>query len=113
MAARVAGGILALAPSEPAGTLVAESRERLLAVGVAKKYPAGRVLMRMGDKLTFVIVLLEGIVKATSLTPDGKEVLLAIRAGGPRRGVRGAGQSATVQHRDDVRPGCGVPDPAA
>jgi CRP/FNR family transcriptional regulator, cyclic AMP receptor protein len=36
----------------------------------------------MGDSTTFVLVLLEGIVKATSVTSDGKEVLLAIRVGG-------------------------------
>jgi len=36
----------------------------------------------MGDSTTFVLILLEGIVKATSVTSDGKEVLLAVRVGG-------------------------------
>lgn len=36
----------------------------------------------MGDSTTFVIILIEGIVKATSVTSEGKEVLLAVRIGG-------------------------------
>jgi CRP/FNR family cyclic AMP-dependent transcriptional regulator len=38
--------------------------------------------MRMGEPTTFVLILLEGIVKATSVTSAGKEVLLAVRVGG-------------------------------
>jgi CRP/FNR family transcriptional regulator, cyclic AMP receptor protein len=40
------------------------------------------VLIRIGDPTTFIVVLLEGIIKATSLTSEGKEVLLAVRVGG-------------------------------
>jgi CRP-like cAMP-binding protein len=43
---------------------------------------AGQVLIREGDMTKFVVVLLDGVVKATSLTLDGKEALLAIRVGG-------------------------------
>ena len=64
------------------GTLGEASRERLLEQGTIREYPADRVLIRMGDSTTFVLVLLEGIVKATSVTSDGKEVLLAVRVGG-------------------------------
>lgn len=64
------------------GTLAAPSRERLLNAGTFSRYPADRTLIREGDQGTFVIVLLQGIVKATSLTSDGKEVLLSIRVGG-------------------------------
>lgn len=64
------------------GTLGETSRERLLEQGTIREYPADRVLMRMGDATTFVLILLEGIVKATSVTSDGKEVLLAVRVGG-------------------------------
>lgn len=64
------------------GTLSETSRERLLEQGTIREYPAGRVLIRMGDSTTFVLILLEGIVKATSVTSDGKEVLLAVRVGG-------------------------------
>jgi len=70
----------------PAASLLATLgdavRDRLLELGTIREYPAERVLMRMGDPTTFVIVLLEGIVKATGLTSDGKEVLLAVRVGG-------------------------------
>jgi CRP/FNR family cyclic AMP-dependent transcriptional regulator len=38
--------------------------------------------MREGDATKFVVVLLDGVVKATGLTLDGKEALLAIRVGG-------------------------------
>jgi CRP/FNR family transcriptional regulator, cyclic AMP receptor protein len=70
----------------PRGSLLAKlgeaSRDRLLGTGAIREYPADRLLIRMGDPSTFVIVLIEGVVKATSLTPDGKEVLLAVRVGG-------------------------------
>jgi CRP-like cAMP-binding protein len=42
----------------------------------------GEVLIREGDTTRFVVVLLDGVVKATGLTLDGKEALLAIRIGG-------------------------------
>src|SRR6266700_207876 len=58
------------------------SRERLLAAGTTKQYPAGQVLVREGDSSNFVIILLDGVVKATGVTSDGKEALLAIRVGG-------------------------------
>jgi CRP/FNR family transcriptional regulator, cyclic AMP receptor protein len=64
------------------GTLSIASRERLLGFGATKQYLAGQVLMREGDTTKFVIVLLDGVVKATGLTFDGKETLLAIRVGG-------------------------------
>jgi CRP-like cAMP-binding protein len=40
------------------------------------------VLIREAETSTFVIVLLDGVVKATGMTSDGKEALLAIRVGG-------------------------------
>jgi len=40
------------------------------------------MLIREGDMTKFVIVLLDGVVKATGLTLDGREALLAIRVGG-------------------------------
>ena len=64
------------------GTLSEASRDRLLGLGAIREYPADRVLVRMGDPSAFVIVLIEGVVKATGLTSDGKEVLLAVRVGG-------------------------------
>jgi CRP-like cAMP-binding protein len=55
----------------------------LLSLGTAVQYPdAGRKLIREGENTRFAILLLDGVVKATSLTSDGREALLAIRIGG-------------------------------
>lgn len=64
------------------GTLTETSRRRLLESGTMREYAPDRRLLAEGELSTFVIVLLEGIVKATSVTAEGKEVLLAIRVGG-------------------------------
>jgi CRP/FNR family transcriptional regulator, cyclic AMP receptor protein len=69
-------------PSSLLGSLAEGSRDRLLELGITRQYPDGRVLIREGDATRFVIVLLDGVVKATGLTSDGKEALLAIRVGG-------------------------------
>jgi CRP/FNR family cyclic AMP-dependent transcriptional regulator len=69
-------------PSSLLGSLTETSRDRLLGPGTTRQYPPGKVLIREGDSTTFVVVLLDGVVKATSLTLDGKEALLAIRVGG-------------------------------
>lgn len=64
------------------GSLINTSRDRLLESGMTRQYIAGKVLIRQGDTSKFVVVLLDGVVKATGLTLDGKEALLAIRVGG-------------------------------
>ncbi|MGD0062698.1 MAG: Crp/Fnr family transcriptional regulator [Streptosporangiaceae bacterium] len=69
-------------PSGLLGSLPKPSRDRLLEPGMTRQYVAGQVLMREGDATKFVVVLLDGVVKATGLTLDGKEALLAIRVGG-------------------------------
>ncbi|ARQ67755.1 Crp/Fnr family transcriptional regulator [Streptomyces marincola] len=75
-------------------------RARLLALGAAVRYPAGRRLMREGEETTFVLVLLDGVVKATGRTHDERDVLLAVRMGGDLVGelaaVDGRPRSATV-----------------
>lgn len=69
-------------PSSLLGSLIETSRDRLLEPGVTRQYLAGQTLIREGETSTFVIALLDGVVKATGLTLDGKEALLAIRVGG-------------------------------
>lgn len=69
-------------PSSLLGSLTKTSRDRLLEPGTTRQYLAGQVLVREGDTTKFVVVLLDGVVKATGLTLDGKEALLAIRVGG-------------------------------
>jgi CRP/FNR family transcriptional regulator, cyclic AMP receptor protein len=69
-------------PSSLLGSLTMTSRDRLLEPGMTRQYVAGKVLMREGDDTKFVVVLLDGVVKTTGLTSEGKEALLAIRVGG-------------------------------
>jgi CRP-like cAMP-binding protein len=58
------------------------------------------VLIREGDNTTFVLILLDGVVKVTVATQDGRDALLAIRMGGDLVGefgaVDGRARSATV-----------------
>jgi len=69
-------------PSSLLGSLTKTSRDRLLEPGTTRQYPPGQVVIREGDTTKFVVVLLDGVVKATGLALDGKEALLAIRVGG-------------------------------
>lgn len=83
------------------GGLDDHGRETLLRLGSAVRYPeAGRVVIRQGDVSRFVVLLLDGVVKATVVTVDGMEILLAIRVGGDLVGefaaLDGGPRSATV-----------------
>jgi CRP/FNR family transcriptional regulator, cyclic AMP receptor protein len=69
-------------PASLLGSVDVNSRNQLLRYGTTKQYLTGQVLIREGDTTKFVIVLLDGVVKATSVTFEGKETLLAIRVGG-------------------------------
>ncbi|WP_227833428.1 Crp/Fnr family transcriptional regulator [Nocardia macrotermitis] len=82
------------------GGLTTPSRKRMLALGVRVWYPADRILMRESEDTTFVMILLDGVVKATGRTHDGREALLAVRMGGDLvgefAGLDGRPRSATV-----------------
>lgn len=82
------------------GGLPPAQRDRLLAVGVRVRYPPDRVLIRESEQTTFVLVLLDGVVKAAGRAQDGRDVLLAVRMGGDLvgefAGVDGQPRSATV-----------------
>src|SRR5579859_4741123 len=69
-------------PASLLGSLAESARRHLLTPGVTRQYRAGTVIIREGDASTHVIVLLDGVVKATGVTLEGKEALLAIRVGG-------------------------------
>lgn len=58
------------------------SRNRLLSSGTMREYPADRRLITQGDTSTFVVALLDGVVKVTGVSSSGREALLAIRIGG-------------------------------
>ncbi|MEU6080178.1 Crp/Fnr family transcriptional regulator [Streptomyces sp. NPDC047108] len=82
------------------GGLPPAARDRLLTLGALTRYPTGRVLMRETEESTFVLILLDGAVKATGRTHDNREALLAVRMGGDLVGefaaVDGRPRSATV-----------------
>jgi CRP-like cAMP-binding protein len=82
------------------GTLDLSARERLLASGDDRRYRARQVLMREGERGDFVLVLLDGMVKAIGAAFEGRDVLLAIRTGGDLVGelasIDGRPRSATV-----------------
>jgi CRP-like cAMP-binding protein len=58
------------------------SRDRLLDCGTMREYPTGRRLFTQGDTSTFVVVLLDGVVKVTGVSSAGREALIAVRVGG-------------------------------
>ncbi|WP_059008146.1 Crp/Fnr family transcriptional regulator [Streptomyces specialis] len=82
------------------GGLPPAARDRLLGLGALTRYPVGRVLMREAEETTFVLILLDGVVKATGRTHDNRDALLAVRMGGDLVGefaaVDGRPRSATV-----------------
>ncbi|WP_034261343.1 Crp/Fnr family transcriptional regulator [Actinospica robiniae] len=94
-------GDLAWPEASVLGRLGPPARARLLSLGSLAQYPAaGRVLIREGEETTFVMILIDGVVKATALTQDGRDALLAVRMGGDLVGelsaVDGGPRSATV-----------------
>jgi len=82
------------------GGLRESSRDRLLALGAMVQYAPDRVLMRELEDSKFVMVLLDGVVKATARAHNDREALLAVRMGGDLVGelgvVDGQPRSATV-----------------
>ncbi|WP_199823912.1 Crp/Fnr family transcriptional regulator [Streptomyces sp. NBRC 109706] len=82
------------------GALPAAARDRLLTLGALARYPPGRVLMREAEETTFVLILLDGVIKVTGRTHDHRDALLAVRMGGDLVGefaaVDGRPRAATV-----------------
>ncbi|MFY4723408.1 Crp/Fnr family transcriptional regulator [Streptomyces sp. LaBMicrA B280] len=82
------------------GGLGADARARLLGLGTRVRYDADRILIREAEHTDFALILLDGVVKATGRTQDGRDALLAVRMGGDLVGelaaVDGNPRSATV-----------------
>lgn len=82
------------------GGLPEAARSQLLAAGSQTRYSAGHVLMRQAERTGFVVILLDGVIKATGHGRDGREILLAVRMGGDLvgefAGVDGSPRSATA-----------------
>jgi CRP/FNR family transcriptional regulator, cyclic AMP receptor protein len=81
-------------------------RAGLHARGINRRYRAGATLFHEGDLSGFVVVVLEGTVKVSMATPDGKEVVLALRTAGDVLGeisaLDGLPRSATATAIDAV-----------
>ncbi|MGH3389664.1 MAG: Crp/Fnr family transcriptional regulator [Actinomadura sp.] len=77
---------------------------RLAVAGSARTFPPGELLLRQGDMGDHLIVLLHGRVKVTWLSPDGNEIVLAVRGPGDVIGelalLSGGGHSANVSAID-------------
>ena len=88
----------------PANTLLGgldpDSRDLLLTLGKMVQYTSDRIILREADQSTFVLVLLDGVVKATGRAQDTRDALLAVRIGGDLVGelgvLDGQPRSATV-----------------
>ena len=89
----------------PRGTLLGDlddkPRARLLGLGAFRRYTdPGRTLIREDDQTSFILILLDGVVKATARLQDGRDALLAVRVGGDVVGefsaMDGRPRSATV-----------------
>jgi CRP/FNR family transcriptional regulator, cyclic AMP receptor protein len=83
------------------GSLGPSARDRLLALGALRQYAGqGRILIRELDEASILLILLDGVVKVTARTQDGRDALLAIRMAGDLVGelaaVDGGLRSATV-----------------
>lgn len=89
------------------GRLDAATREALLKAGTERRCRAGRPVYEERRPERSVAVLLEGRVKVATVTRDGAELLLGLRAPGDLLGelssITGDGRSATVTAIDDVR----------
>jgi CRP-like cAMP-binding protein len=59
-----------------------EERRVLASLGREREYPPGAALCVEGDPVTHVFVLLDGWVKVSAFTADGRESVLALRGAG-------------------------------
>jgi CRP/FNR family transcriptional regulator, cyclic AMP receptor protein len=95
----------------PLGTLLAglspKTVSALLALGTAREFGPETVLLREGETSTHVLLLIEGCVKVTGTTPEGRLALLAVRVGGDLVGelaaLDGRPRIATVTTAGRVR----------
>jgi len=86
--------------------LTAEEREQFFARGTRRRYPSGAMLFHEGERSDHVMAVLSGRVKISYFTPDGKEVVLAVRGAGDLLGelsaIDGETRSASATALDPV-----------
>jgi CRP/FNR family cyclic AMP-dependent transcriptional regulator len=89
------------------GRLAPSDRRDLVALGRTIRLRSGATALIEGQVSSRVLLILEGHVRAWSSSPDGREVLLAIRRPGDLVGefsaLDGEPHSATVSAMDDVQ----------
>lgn len=78
----------------------------LRAAGTTRRHARGTALFHEGDDAGAVVVILEGRVKATRVSADGKEILLALSGPGELVGelaaIDGSPRAATVTVVEDL-----------
>ncbi|MFE2751427.1 Crp/Fnr family transcriptional regulator [Actinosynnema sp. NPDC059335] len=102
---------MAIPSARPTGTYLEAvsdaGRAALLALGVPKRYRPGDPLVREGERSDHVILLVQGLVKATVTLENGRVALLNVRGGGDLVGemafLTGNPRSATVTACLDTR----------
>ncbi|WP_328608125.1 Crp/Fnr family transcriptional regulator [Amycolatopsis sp. NBC_00345] len=81
-------------------------RAKITPLGTQRLYRRGEILCREGDPGGIVLVLIRGHARIITVTPDGREVLIAVRGSGDVVGelaaIDGGPRSATVEALDDV-----------
>ncbi|MEU4446028.1 Crp/Fnr family transcriptional regulator [Actinosynnema sp. NPDC050801] len=88
-------------------TVSAAGREALLRLGAPKVFRRGEPLVREAERSDHVVVLLQGLVKATVTLENGRVALLNVKVGGDLVGemafLTGKPRSATVTACVDTR----------
>jgi CRP/FNR family cyclic AMP-dependent transcriptional regulator len=88
------------------GALDSEQLEALRGLGTARRFREGQALFHQGGSSDRVVVLLSGRVKVSTVTEDGKEIVLAFRGPGDLLGelsaIDGEPRSATVEAIEPV-----------
>jgi CRP/FNR family transcriptional regulator, cyclic AMP receptor protein len=75
---RVPGSPSPLAPASFLGTLDPADKAALLGVGRPRRYNRGATIIIQGDHSETVFVVIAGRVKISQVTPDGREIVLAV-----------------------------------
>ncbi len=93
-------------PARFLGSLSEEAREELLSIGSRRQYPPGAKILAEGTPGDCLMLLENGYVKVTRKRPNGREALIAIRAGGDVVGemavIDDVPRSATVTAGEDI-----------
>lgn len=93
-------------PSPFLGALPEDARAELLSIASPRHYPPGAKILVEGDPGDCLMLLETGYVKVTRRRANGRDALIAIRAGGDVVGERavidGAPRSATVTAGQDI-----------